>query len=574
MPFDGIFAGKITEELQQAVLCHIDKIYQPSYDELVFLLRKKDFSARLLLCARSGATRVQFTEIKRENPATAPLFCMLARKYFSGAKLLNIEQMGRDRLLRFSFETTDEMGDRVYPQIVCELMGASTNIILLHQDGTIIDALHRTDPAKALRLIQPGARYELPAPQEKSDPVLTEAAILAEQTLQKGEMPLSRALLETLDGFSPLICRELCYRAFGEDPLTTDVDTEALCDILKKWQDEQQHATPTLLWRDGKSPSDYTYLPIMQYGEAVTCESVDGFSRLLDRFYAERDLAERIRRTAAGMTSALTTAEARIRRRQAARREDLIRCEKMDVYRIYGELLKANLYAIAPGSRSATVQNYYDESGAMITIPLDEKLSPANNAAKYFKDYKKSRTAQGTLENLIAEDAEELRYIETVLDSIARCKSTADLLEIGEELQDSGYLLRSKKNPRKTQKASELRIYTTPSGLKLAVGKNNRQNDELTLRTAHKNDWWFHVKNGPGCHAVLLAEGKEVPEEDLLMAAQTAAYFSKAQESAQVPVDYTRIRHVKKPNGAKPGMVIYTDQKTLFVTPRKPEEEV
>lgn len=572
MPFDGIFTGKITEELQSAVLCHIDKIYQPSYDELVFLLRKKDFSARLLLCARSGASRVQFTETKRENPATAPLFCMLARKHFSGAKLVAVEQQGRDRLICFSFETTNEMGDRVHPRIICELMGAGANIILLHENGTIIDALHRTDPATAKRLIQPGARYEYPAAQGKLDPISIDAETLARQTLEKGELPLSRALLETIDGFSPLVCRELCYRAFSQDPLTTDANPEKLAAALKEWQDLQQNATPTLLWRDQNTPCDYTYLPITQYGTSVGGEAVETFSRLLDRFYAERDLSERIRRTAAGMIGALTTAEARIRRRRAARREDQKRCEKMEVYRIYGELLKANLYAIAPGSSSATVQNYYDEQCATITIPLDEKLSPANNAAKYFKDYKKSRTALQTLQTLMDEDAAELRYIEAVLESISRCQNTAELLEIQEELQEQGYLPRPKKTGRKPQKSSELRTYTTPSGLTLAVGKNNRQNDELTLRTAHKNDWWFHLKNGPGCHAVILAEGRDVRDEDILMAAQTAAYFSKAADSSQVPIDYTRIRYVKKPHGAKPGMVIYTDQKTLFVTPKKPEE--
>lgn len=571
MPFDGIFAGKITEELQQAVLCHIDKIYQPSYDALVFLLRKKDFSARLLLCARSGAARVQFTEIKQENPAEAPLFCMLARKYFSGAKITAVEQINRDRIIRFRFETTDEMGDRVFPQIFCELTGAAANIVMVGGNGKIIDALHRSDPATAKRLLQPGARYELPPAQNKQDPLNVSPEQLAGLIIEKKNQPLTKALLDTVDGISPLVCREIAEKAFGEDRTLGTEDWPRLAAALREWQTAIKNARPILLRKDGL-PTDYTYTEIAQYGKTVTSEPCQSYGKLLDGFYAERDSAEHLKRTANDMLGACKTARARILRRREARKQDLLLCRKKENYRIYGELLKANLYRIESGSAAVTVQNYYDEQGDTVTIALDPKLSPAQNAAKYFKEYKKSRTALQTLDDLIAEDGRELDYLETVLDSITRCETAADFSEIRAELQDAGYLSKKQKSAKRMPKSSPFREYKTPSGFRLLVGKNNRQNDELTLRIADKSDWWFHVKGGAGSHTVLFAANGTVTDEDFLTAAEAAAYFSSYTASAQVPVDYTRVRHVKKPNGAKPGMVIYTDQKTLYVTPKEPQK--
>ena len=314
-------------------------------------------------------------------------------------------------------------------------------------------------------------------------------------------------------------------------------------------------------------------MDIRQYGLAVHNEPCESFSRLLDRYFAERDAAEHLKRTANDVIQACGAAEARIRRRLSARQQDMKRCAEKENYRIFGELLKANLYTVRPGSRAVTVVNYYDENGGTITIPLDPKLSAVQNAAKYFKEYKKSRTALQLLEELIAEDGRELDYLASVRDSIERCETAADLREIREELQEAGYLRRSaKKTVSKIRKNIGFREFVSPGGFRLLVGRTNQQNDTLTLRVAQKNDWWFHVKGGPGSHAVLISDGNEVPQDDLLMAAQTAAWFSKSAHSSQVAVDYTRIRHVKKPKNAKPGMVIYTDQHTVFVTPKQPEE--
>lgn len=561
MPFDGGFAHRMVAELSGCADCHIDKLYQPSRDELVLLLRKKGFAARMLISARPGAARVQLTEQKYENPDTPPSFCMLARKYFSGARLVSIAQPGAERIIELLFEAADEMGDRASPKIVCELIGNQANIILVAQNGRIIDAVRRSDIESGKRLLLPGAEYEYPPEQDKLNPFASSAELLAEEIMNKSGM-LSKAVLSSVDGISPLVAREIAYRAAGDDKEISDINAAQLRMAL---DEIIGYSAPSMLLKDGL-PFDYSYTDIRQYGTAEVKE-YSSYSALLDAYYSEREAASRIRHAAADIEKTVSRALQRAVKRLALRREELKGCADRDRLRIYGELLKANLYAVSPGAASATVQNYYDPELNEITIPLDPAISPAANAAKYFKEYKKSYTAEQTLSALTLEDEREIEYLEAVEESLSRCEGISDIVEIRAELCEGGYMRAPAKAARKKLREAAPREYVSAEGYRVLVGRNNKQNDFLTMRMAAKNDLWLHTKNIPGSHVVICCAGEPVSEETLLAAAGVAALYSKASASEQVPVDYTPVKYVKKPNGAKPGMVIYTTNSTVFVRP-------
>ena len=571
MPFDGAFAYKIGKELSLAVDCHIDKIYQPSRDELVFLLRKKGFVKRLLISAKSGGARVCFTEEKFENPAVPPMFCMLVRKHFSSAKLIAVKQKGLERIIELCFDATNEMGDRVNIRIVCELIGNRTNIILVGEGGRIIDAVRRSDIEENARLIQPGALYEYPETQGKLDILSTPTVMLADEILAQKEQPLSYAVLNVIDGLSPIVCREIALMVTGSDEIAACADRQKLVDVLNLICDTiKTGGTPTLLLKDSDEPFDFTFLPINQYGNTVSSKEICGYSELLCEFYSKREAAARIKHLASDVLKLVNNLYQRAQKRLALRLNDLKKCENREQLRIYGELLKANLYNIRQGATFAEVQNYYDENLEFIKIPLNPALSPSNNAAKYFKDYKKTYTAEQTLLELTRKDREEIEYFESVLDSLSRAETPADLRQIRAELTDEGYLKPSKgQKPQKREDTTGFKEYRSVEGYRILVGKNNKQNDYLTTKLASKNDLWFHTKNVAGSHVVVLSEGGEVGDQTILFAARLAAENSKSALSSGVAVDYTPIKYVKKPNGAKAGMVIYTTNKTVFVTPKK-----
>ncbi len=571
MAFDGGFTKKIVDELNTAVDCHIDKIYQPSRDELVFLLRKKGFAKRLLVCARPGAARIHFTEAKYENPAVAPMFCMLARKHFSSAKLIQVTQPELERVVELHFEATNEMGDRVRLRIVCEFIGNQTNIILVDSNNRILDAVRRSDIESAKRLIQPGAVYNYPESQGKSNPLLLGEKQLAESVLCQEGLMLSKALINCIDGLSPLICREIAFKAYGDDISVNEItDKEPLVSsIAALKRDLTENNKAVLLCREDGTSADFTYTEIEQYGSMMQSSYCKGYSELLDEFYAKRENESRIKRASADVLKLVNNAHTRAVKRLAARKEELKSCADRENLRIYGELLKANLYAIENGSRFAEVQNYYDPDFKTVRIPLDPALTPANNAAKYFKEYKKSYTAQQTLTELTAADEQEIVYLESVIEALERCETLADLGEIRDELYEAGYIHRTANINKKSREPSRFLEYTSDEGYRILVGRNNRQNDYITTKLASKNDIWFHVKNIPGSHVIVCSAGGEVSDETLVKAATLAAENSKASHSAQVPVDYAPVKYVKKPNGAKPGMVIYTTNRTLFVTPKE-----
>ena len=554
MAFDGGFLHTVAQELQQAVDCHVDKIYQPARDVLVLQLRKKGFVKRLVLSAASGTAREHFTEQKQENPDTPPMFCMLARKIFSSAKLIAVQQKGLERVIEFTFDTANEMGDRIKPKIVCELITGSSNIILVGDDGKIYDAVHRSDIEKSDRLIMSGATYRYPDSQNKINILNADLDLVVNKVNECNNADLPSAILQTLEGMSPLVCREIS-------------NYENITTALQKLKKNISSGEFNILYKADGTPADFCYMPITQYGSLYSVKQFDSPSQLLDAFYSERENAARINKASSDITKLLSNLISRAKRRMAIRGEELERNLNREDLRINGELIKANLYAIKPGSATACVQNYYDENLSIIEIPLDPSLSPAANAAKYFKDYKKSCAAVQSLGALIESDKQEIEYLESVSESLTRCKSLADIAEIREELSLGGYIKSiSKKQPRKKAQ-TQLTEYKSVEGYKIVVGKNNLQNDYITCTLASKGDMWFHTKNIHGSHVVVFCGGAPISDETILFAARLAAKNSKAASSGNVPVDYTPIKYVKKPSGAKAGMVIYTTNKTIFVTP-------
>ncbi len=553
MALDGVFIKKLTAELQEAVNTHIDKIHQPSADELVLLLRKPAFNKRLLISVRSGFQRIHFTDMRLDNPPAPPMFCMLLRKYVGSGRILKITQPEYERLIEITFSSLNEMGDVITPRLIIELISSAPNVILVGENGKIIDALKRSNIENGGRLIQPGAVYEYPEKQLKINPEKKNLQKIL-SALESGDA--ERGLLATVAGFSPLICREI---ADGY------ISLENTLSVI------ENNSTPYIIKDKNGEPFDFSYLPIKQYS-GYTVEEKESFCELLDAFYSEKAEKSFLKHRSQDIEKLLNNLAIRIKKRMNLRKIDLQKCENRERLRIYGELLKANLYALESGMTSVTVQNFYDENLSDIKIPLNPALSPQANAAKYFKDYKKTYTAEQTLTELIANDEKELKYIESVAFALGNAKFAADIDEIREELMLAGYIRQNKSNrPKKAD--NKFKEAVSPSGYRICIGKNNRQNDLLTCSIATKGDMWFHTKNIPGSHIIVFCNGNELSNEDIMFAATLAAENSKAASSAQVPVDYTRIKFVKKPNGAKPGMVIYTTNNTVFVTPSEVDND-
>jgi len=553
MGLDGGFLHCLIKELNIAIGCKVDKVYQPSKDELVFALRSKEYSGRLFISANPSSARLHFTKKAIENPAQPPMLCMLLRKHLTGARLNKITQQGLDRVAVLEFEGLNELGDITHPRLIIELIGRSANIIFTDQDGRIIDAVRRSDIEKSGRLIQPGAVYTFPEAQNKADPLNCDIAAVAD-SVANAEGLKDKAFLSLLQGVSPAVCREL---ALIPSPI----------DALAFLRENLNLGGKAYSVRNSEGDViDFSYIPFAQYGDSASLCRHESFSAMLDDIYAEKDAKSRITHSALQLNRLVASLKARTLRKLEARRTELEKCSTKEDYRIKGELLKANLHLVEPGAKAVRVQNYYDPELKEITIKLKEELSPSANAALLFKEYKKLCNAQKLLDELILQGEAELQYIESVADALERAESTADLAEIKSELEAARYLRRSARSTSAVR--SRPWDYTSPDGFKIFVGKNNIQNDVLTFKTAAKHDIWLHVKNFPGAHTVIVTNGDEVPEATLLYAAKLTAYHTaKTRLSSAVPVDYTLVKRVKKQPGGKPGMVTYTDQHTLYVTP-------
>lgn len=573
MGLDGLFLYALKNELGSALVgAKVDKIHQPSKDELVLLLRQNNKNVKLLISIRQSSPRIHLTEQTFENPNEPPMFCMLLRKHLQSARFSKFQATGLERIAVLCFDAVNELGDSVVIKLAVELIGKQTNIILIGSDGRIIDALRRSNIESGERMILPGAHYCLPEKQDKLNLILLEPKEIAEEIALKNAT-LEKAIVSCLDGVSPLIARELCtISGIDTDIFANNLSIEqkaALINAIESLKNAVLNPKPSVVLDNNNIPFEFSFLEISQFGNLATTESKSNFSELLELVFLERDKKERVRIFASDLAKLLSNAKARQEKKIAVRKKELKECEQSEKYRIYGELLKANMHLISKGAPFCDVPNYYDSNLATVRIPLDVTLSPAKNAEKYFKKYRKLCNAAAVLEGLIEESQKELEYIESVIDELLRAQSVLELREIRLELQAAGYIRQEAKKAKVNIKLSAPLEVVSPQGFKILIGRNNRQNDELTLKTADKEDLWFHTKNIPGSHVILLLEGKEPTEEAIMFAAKLAAEHSKAAESSSVPVDYTKVKFIKKPAGSKPGMVIYKTNKTVYVTPGK-----
>ncbi len=568
MPLDAICLTAVAAELRRAVIGgKVDKIYQPTRDEVVLHMRTGQGNVRMLLSANPQHPRAHLTETPRENPDTPPMFCMLLRKYFLGGRILAITQPSMERLLEFRFETLSELGDRVERRLVLECIGRKANLIMLDGEGRITDCLRRVEgDLSARRPLMPGMFYQAPAPTGKLDPTamtLEDLRRLVLEQAPEGEGQ-DKWLLDTFSGLSPLVARELEFQGAGS--------REGLSDRLERLLKavKEECFQPIVLAKDEK-PFDFTFMPVLQYGPSVELRRYDGFSQMLDDYYAQKEAQERVKQRGQDFIRSVTQARSRTAKKIANQEQDLRNAADRERMRQFGDIITSNFHRMERGQTTLHAQNYYDPEGGEVDIPLDPLLTPQQNAAKYYKDYKKAQKAEEMLSIQLEKNRRELDYLDSVLQMISLSEGDRDLQEIRQELMDNGYL---KQHRRKmTAKGKQKIIRSKPmefrssAGLTILVGKNNSQNDRLTLKEADKRDIWLHTQKIHGSHVILKTDGGEPDERSLNEAAMLAAWFSQGRESGQVPVDYTPVRYVKKPAGAKPGFVIYNTYHTLYVTP-------
>lgn len=566
MPLDGSFLACLRHELEAMVDCHIDKIHIPSKSEFVFGVRGKGFNKKLFISLSPESPRVSFTSATFENPSNPPMFCMLLRKHLSSGRIINIEGFGAERIINFKVLSTNDMGDRVTNTLVLEFFGAKTNLILLDSQGRIIDSARRSDIESSDRIIQPGAIYTPPKNTGKTDLLTGDLITAAKSILSIDHQKLCDSILKNIAGVSPLICREISYNLTGDvDTICKDIAESHLLKQLENIKSVVlEGGKPYMLYKEG-TPKDYSFLEIHQYENHYINKPVESFSELLEEFFCEKERIKRLENSKSDLVKRVKNLITRNERKLNYRKEELKQTSQRESLRIYGELIKANIYRIDKSADKIVVENYYDPNCELVEIPLNTALSPANNAAKYFKDYKKACTAAATLGQLINECETELEYLDSVLFELFSADSAAEINEIRSELLSGGYISSCQ---NKRQAKIDSKPYTfSKNGFEIMVGKNNLQNDHLTTKIAGKGDLWFHTKNIHGSHVILFTNGKEPDEDTMLYAANLAAYYSKAKNSNQVPVDYTPVKFVKKPNGSKPGMVIYTTNKTIFANP-------
>ena len=567
MPLDAICLQAVVEELRPQLLnLRIDKVQQPARDQVILLLRG---NKRLLLNAGANAPRIQLTETARDNPAEPPMFCMLLRKHLVGARVADITQPLLERL---GLDITDDFGQPGKRTLVLEAMGRRSNLILLDGEGRIIDCMRRVDAdMSAQRQVLPGLYYEPPASVGRL-PVTEESEEGFRQKLAAAnpERQLDAFLLDSYFGISPLMARELAFRTAGaSDARLLELNETGRTNF---WREIYQFSdaikenkfTPIMLKKEG-SPEEFACFPILQYGGLLEPERFDSFSALLDSFYEQRERQERVRQRGADLIRTATTARDRLRRKLAMQEKDYAATQDRDRLRICGDLITSNLYRMERGQSKLVCENFYDENCAETTIQLDPLLTPQQNAAKYYKRYTKAKTAEKYLREQMEFARRDAEYLESVLEEISHAETEQDFIDIRNELRDAGFL--RKQGKKEIKRAAKPRGFRTTSGFRVLVGRNNRQNDQLTCKEADHRDLWFHTQKIHGSHVILCTEGREVDDDTIVEVAKLAAYYSQARESGNVPVDYTMVKNVKKPAGARPGMVIYKTCRTVNVTP-------
>ncbi len=578
MAFDACMMRAGLSELQKtAPDAKIERVLQPQNDEIDLVIHSGRISHRLVFNVGPNSPRLQLSHIAKENPEKPPMLCMLLRKHLIGARITAVSQPGFDRIAMLKLACYDEMGFPTEKTLVCEIMGKYANLILLDGKGKIITALKLIDfAASTVRQVLPGLTYTLPENQNKVSPLeITREQFFSAYRSFEGTRSGEKFITSTYSGVATQISRELIFRATGRNDVpVSEIDSEALYKVLSEWQALllRESYNPTVAIDKSGKPIDYSYMDITYLGDAVTVKHFDTLAELFDVYFAEKDRIERIRQRAHDLITLLNNAVSRTERKLAIQRESLLDSENGEKYKRQADLITANIYKIERGAASVRCVDYYDESCPEIVISLDKRLSPAQNAQRLYKLYNKSKKAKEVLTQQIAIWEHELVYLDGVRTFLDKAECEEDLNEIREELYRSGYSSKLKGyRPKKQFKMKPLELKTA-GGYTVFVGRNNIQNEYLTFKLASREDIWFHVKDMPGSHVILVTGGDEPSESDYTEAAELAAYYSKAT-AGPVAVDYTAVKNIKKKPGAKPGFVIYKTNYTAYVNPKRREND-
>lgn len=577
MAFDGITIANIVSELNHTLLGgRIYKIAQPENDELLLTIKNNSTQYRLLLSADASLPLVYLTQNNKQSPLTAPGFCMLLRKHLQNARIVNITQPGLERILHLELEHLNELGDICHKKLIVEIMGKHSNIIFCDDNDKIIDSIkHISGMISSVREVLPGRDYFIPHTQDKTDPikeVLSYASFY--DVMSTKQMPIYKAIYSSYTGLSPVIAQEICYRANVDSDLpantlaadTTPEDTasmlyhvfESFLTLLTMVQEEA--FAPCIIY-EKKVPIEFAAVPLRLYQDKEI-QPFDSISAVLEHYYAERNMVTRIRQKSVDLRKIVQTALERNIKKYDLQIRQMQDTEKREKYKVYGELLNTYGYNVEPGAKSLEALNYY--TNEMITIPLDNTMTPQENAKKYFDKYGKLKRTYEALSELTIQVKEEIEHLESISAALDIAMQEEDLVQIKEELIESGYI-RRKGGSKKVKITSKPFHYLSSDGFHIYVGKNNFQNDELTFKFATGNDWWFHAKGTPGSHVIVKTEGQELPDRTFEEAARLAAYYSKGRQQDKVEIDYIQKKHVKKPAGAKPGFVVYYTNYSMMI---------
>lgn len=578
MAFDVIFATAVAKELDGALAgARVEKVYQPSKEEILLFCRVGRETRKLIVSSSPASARVCFTDTAGENPAAPPMFCMLLRKHLAGAQIEGVETVGFERAIKITFACRDELGFECRRYLIAEIMGKYSNIIFTGDDDGKMKILGVTKPVdmttSRVRQLLPGMIYQSPPPQDKASPLdETEEGFLSRFENYPQGKDAERFFIDAYLGFSPVVAREIVHRAGCDGMTAGEADAKRLASDFLALMEKVKNGefVPYAVYGTGGEPEEFSYTEITYLPGAG--KRFESFSDLLSAFYGKKAEAEALKNRVGATEALIVTAKKRLTKKLDILSAELEECKDAEKYRRWGELITGSLYMLTGKAGEATVTDYYSDPPLAVTIPLDEKLTASQNAARYYKKYNKLKTAR----TIAAEQAEkaraELEYLKTVEASLALCECAADVSEIREELMKTGYLRRPVQVKGQKPKKTEPMYFHTSLGREIICGKNNTQNDFLSTKLAEKSDWWFHVKGGAGSHVIMRCGSDEDPDaRDFTEAAQAAAFFSDERASANVAVDYTLAKFVKKPSGSAPGHVIYTDYYTAYVNPAKPK---
>ncbi len=583
MAFDGIVISALCKECEEKLKgARIDKIHQPEKDELIISLRTFKGAEKLLICVNPSFPRFHLTNVSKDNPEKPPMFCMLLRKHLSGGKILYIKQSEFERIVKIGIECYDEMGFLSEKVLIVEIMGKHSNIILTNKEGKILDSIIHVDlSVSSIRQVLPSFPYEEPPKQDKENPVgKSKDEIL--NVLKSQDAPVWKILMEKFQGISPVFAREAVYRAIGHtEVLSSETDDKELSDVSLNFysmmEDIRLGEYKYVVINDTETGKmlDFCALDISQYGTGAKSETFASMSEAVENFYVKKATRESLKQKCADISKTVASNLDRCRKKLQIQNETLIKAEKREKYKIYADLITANIYRIKQGDEKVSLVNFYSENGEEITINLKPELSPSKNAQAYYKKYNKEKKAEEETLRQKELNLAEIDYLESVQEAISLVETNAEIIQIRDELIEEGYLKNKGRLLKKKKKESVSPMhFVSDDGYDIYVGKNNKQNDYVTLKLARSTDLWFHTKGIHGSHVIVKTDdAMKVSDETYLLAARLSAYYSKGRKSESVAVDYTEVKNVKKPSGAKPGMVIYANYNTLYVTPDEIEIE-